>query len=230
MCGRFVLATRIEAISDQFMAQPTCEWSASYNIAPSQSVVTVCLGVGDERQLHRMRWGFIPHWAKQESYLDTQWINARSETAAKKPAFRQAMAHRRCVIIADGFYEWDKQSELKQPYYIQTLDSQPFAIAGIWERWVQSDGHSLISCAMLTTAATSPVSRIHARMPLLVGQAAISSWLDLAQHDAPKALAALTDTSSSVLSLYPVTPEMNNPRFNSSQCIQPYHKRDGSVD
>jgi putative SOS response-associated peptidase YedK len=159
MCGRYTLRTSVETLAQEFeITGPLPEVPVRYNIAPTQEVAAV-LTEDDERHLEMLRWGLIPSWAKDPG-IGNRMINARSETAAEKPSFRKAFKDHRCLILADGFYEWQKTNDGKQPYYIHMEDGSPFAFAGLWETW-NGNGEETRSCTILTTNANNLVGKIH---------------------------------------------------------------------
>jgi putative SOS response-associated peptidase YedK len=166
MCGRYTLRTPVETLAKEFgIIGPLPEVQARYNVAPTQEVVAV-LSEDALRHLEMLRWGLIPSWADDPA-IGSRMINARSETAAEKPFFRRAFKKSRCLILADGFYEWQKTANGKQPYYIRMEDGSPFAFAGLWESWGKH-GEEIRSCAILTTDANDLVGEIHHRMPVIL--------------------------------------------------------------
>ncbi|MFN2190460.1 MAG: SOS response-associated peptidase, partial [Candidatus Promineifilaceae bacterium] len=168
MCGRFTLVAPGEAIAELFDLTDIPSLVPRYNIAPTQPVAAVRLSqsTGD-RELTYFHWGLIPRWAK-DTKIGSRMINARSETAAEKPSFRSAFKYRRCLVPADGFYEWQKVNGGKQPVRIQMKNGDPFAIAGLWENWISSDGSEIDSCTLLTTEPNDLLRAVHNRMPVLL--------------------------------------------------------------
>ncbi len=162
MCGRFSLKANLSTITHRFgVLMPTAEsvtWTPHYNISPTKTVVVV----GDDgmRYLAQMRWGLIPSWAKDPA-IGNRMINARAETLAVKPAFRAALRKRRCLVVADGFYEWQKQGRVKQPFYIALKSRRPFGFAGLWDMWTSPDGKEIKSCTIITTEANDLLKPIH---------------------------------------------------------------------
>src|SRR5262245_35107324 len=175
MCGRFTLATSRAQLADLFRLAGGPELPLRYNIAPTQPVPVV-RAAGDGRALALARWGLIPRWATDPA-IGNRLINARSETVAEKPSFRDAFRKRRCLIPATGFYEWAKTAGGKQPYHFRLLDGRPFAFAGLWERWDRG-GEPVESCTILTTAANAVVRPVHERMPVILPAEAFAAWLD----------------------------------------------------
>ncbi len=157
------------------VAGPLPEFPLSYNVAPTQEVAAV-LAEGGERRLQMLRWGLIPSWA-DDPQIGSRMINARSETAAEKPSFRRAFPERRCLIPTDGFYEWQRTDNGKQPYYLRMKGGSPFAFAGLWEAWGK-DGEETLSCTILTTEANEVVGEVHHRTPVIVTPENYEVWLD----------------------------------------------------
>ncbi len=167
MCGRFTLSASATTLAAQFNLPDLPAWSPRYNIAPTQEVLAVLKPTDSaKRQSRLLRWGLIPMWAEGPS-VASRMINARAETVATKPAFRRAFRERRCLILADGFYEWQRQDHRKQPYYIRIREGRPFAFAGLWERWVPLDGQPLDSCTIITTVSNTLIQPLHVRMPVI---------------------------------------------------------------
>ncbi|HLO86843.1 MAG TPA: SOS response-associated peptidase [Nostocaceae cyanobacterium] len=221
MCGRFTLHLSSEALTAFFEIQEVTDIDARFNIAPTQNVVAVLQNQqSNRRYLHHLRWGLIPAWAKDAS-MGTKLINARAETAAQKPAFRSAFKHRRCLIVADGFYEWQKQGTKKQPFYFHLRDGQPFAFAGLWERWRNPDKEDIDSCTILTTGANELMQPIHDRMPVILHPEDYNLWLD-PQVQTPELLQPLLQPyPTAAMTAYPVSTWVNNARHDDSKCIVP---------
>ncbi|MDP8952934.1 MAG: SOS response-associated peptidase [Actinomycetota bacterium] len=190
----------------------------SYNVAPTQEVAAV-LVEGGERRLEMLRWGLIPSWA-DEPQIGSRMINARSETVSEKPSFRGAFRKRRCLIPADGFYEWQRTDNGKQPYHIHARDGSPFAFAGLWESWSGDEGE-IRSCTILTTEANEVVGEVHHRMPVIVAPEDYETWLDPDLHDADWLAPLLTPYPSEALEAYPVSRFVNNPSNNDERCVEP---------
>jgi putative SOS response-associated peptidase YedK len=178
MCGRYTLTTPLEGIRQAFEVEAGLNLMPRYNIAPTQEVVAVRAADEGRRQLVLLRWGLVPAWAKDRT-IASRLINARSESVAEKPSFRQAFAARRCLLPADGFYEWRKEGAAKQPYRITLADEQVFAFAGLWEHWRDPvAGEELETCTILTTEAHPSIAEIHPRMPVILPQGDYDTWLD----------------------------------------------------
>lgn len=217
MCGRYSFNQLAEAIADKFQVKEVPEISPRYNIAPTQQVATVLLNSeSSERQMKMLRWGLIPSWAK-DTKMGAKLINARGETVAEKPAFRAAFKKRRCLILADGFYEWHTQNGEKQPFYFRLENGEPFAFAGLWEHWEKGEGEPIESCTIITTEANELMRPIHDRMPVIIGSKNYEEWLD------PERVKTelLQPYPTEEMIYYPVSTEVNNPKNDRSECIQP---------
>ena len=222
MCGRYSQTQSGDAIAAVFNLETPPEVAPRYNIAPTQSVSAVITTTETPVPQHRwLRWGLIPRWAKDKA-IGNRLINARAETVAEKPSFRSAFKQRRCLIVADGFYEWQRldQGKTKQPYFIHLKASPPFAFAGLWESWQdQSNGEVIDSCTILTTTPNPLMSAIHNRMPVILPPAAYAPWLDPTLAD-PVALAPLLRPfDAEAMASYPVSPHVNNPRHDDPACL-----------
>lgn len=217
MCGRFTLRQSCETIAETFQVSELQEINPQYNIAPSNAIATIILD--SQKQLKWMRWGLIPSWAKDES-IGNRMINARAETLSEKPSFRNAFKKRRCLILADGFYEWQKTEKQKQPYYFQLKDGKPFAFAGLWERWQPQDGETITSCTIITTEANELVEAIHDRMPVILSANAYDQWLD-PQSSQSELTSFLKPYDAQAMEGYPVSPVVNRPSYNQPECIKP---------
>jgi putative SOS response-associated peptidase YedK len=203
MCGRFTLGATAADLARQFDLPTVPDWTPRYNVAPSQTVAAVIQHQETgNREFQGLRWGLVPSWAKDPA-IGNRMINARSETAATKPAFRKALRERRCLILADGFYEWKREGARKQPYYLTLRDGQPFAFAGLWDRWHPPEGASRETCAILTTAANDLVRSVHDRMPVILPPEAYDGWLDTTVRDADHVQALLTPYPAEAMSTYP---------------------------
>ena len=220
MCGRFTFAQSDETIAELFHLAEVPPLSPRYNIAPTQSVPVVMETAEDKtRQFKLLHWGLIPSWAK-DSKMGAKLINARAETVDEKPAFRAAFKKRRCLVLADGFYEWQQQNGKKQPFYFRLQDGQPFAFAGLWEHWEGAEGEAIESCTILTTEANDLLQPIHDRMPVILDAKDYEKWLDptVQKPDALKSL--LKPYRSEAMTLYPVSAKVNNAKYESPNCIE----------
>ncbi|NJL87634.1 MAG: SOS response-associated peptidase [Leptolyngbyaceae cyanobacterium SM1_1_3] len=220
MCGRYTQSHSGEAIAAAFELAAVPTVTVSYNIAPTQ-LVSVVLAAESGRQHSLMRWGLVPGWAKDPS-IGNRLINARAETVHEKPSFRTAFRRRRCLVIADGFYEWHrlKDSKTKQPYYFQRRDRQLFAFAGLWEHW-QNEQEAISSCTLLTTQPNSLLAPVHDRMPVMLPAEVYDRWLN-PQEQRPESLQPLlVPYTATEMQRYPVSQQVNNPSHNSLSCIEP---------
>ena len=221
MCGRYTLKTPVERLSEQFQFPKVIPLKPRYNIAPSQSAAVVRLLPGDtDRTLAMLRWGLLPAWVKDPAKVQ-QPINAKAETAAEKPMFRDAFKRRRCLVPADGFYEWKQEGGRKQPVYIHMKDGEPFAIAGLWEHWEGEDGQVIESCTLLTTEPNDLLAPIHNRMPVILDPTDYEQWLDPDIQDATRLKPLLCPYTPDEMTWYPVNLRVNNPKHDDPLCIEP---------
>ena len=223
MCGRFTLTTSKQQLAEAFAEfAPPKSISPRYNIAPSQPVAVVP-NTG-QNQIDFFIWGLIPSWAKDPK-IGNRLINARAETLAEKPSFRAAYRRRRCLVLADGFFEWRKQSDkTKVPMYIQMASQTPFAFAGLWEEWHSDYGDQLLSCTIITTEPNELLASIHNRMPVILPPEAFDQWLDPAEQPASRLQPLLQPFPADQMAAYPVSTFVNNPRNESEQCIAPLNQ------
>ena len=221
MCGRFTLATPAQEVAEHFGLTEVPALSPRYNIAPAQSIAVVRRPDSDEAPLLELRrWGLIPSWAKDPG-IGSRMINARLETAAEKPAFRAAFRRGRCLVPADGFYEWKPHPKRRRPHHVRLVTGELFGMAGLFESWKSPEGESVGSCTLLTTAASPAMSPLHDRMPILVDPEHYRKWLDPDLQE-PDAILSLTRSSiSEGLVFHPVSFRVNNPRNDDSACIEP---------
>ncbi|MFB2880460.1 SOS response-associated peptidase [Floridanema aerugineum] len=221
MCGRYSFTQVAEAIADKFQVKEVPPLSPRYNIAPTQQIATVSVNSeSSERQFKMLRWGLIPSWAK-DAKMGAKLINARAETVAEKPAFRSAFKKRRCLILADGFYEWKTQDGEKQPFYFRWENGEPFAFAGLWEHWEKGEGEPIESCTILTTEANELMRPIHDRMPVILEPKNYEQWLDPEAKKIELLQSFLQPYPSEEMTAYPVSTKVNNPKNDRSECIQP---------
>jgi len=221
MCGRFTLIAPGEAVAELFQLTDIPNLAPRYNIAPTQPVAAVRVAEkSGNRELTHFYWGLIPRWAKDPS-IGSRMINARSETAAEKPSFRVAFKYRRCLVPADGFYEWQKLNGQKQPLRIQMEDGGPFAIAGLWERWASADGSEIESCTLLTTEPNELLQDVHNRMPVILAPQDFDLWLDPGAQHPGEVQHLLRPYPAGEMSYYPVSAHVNNPRNEDPLCIEP---------
>jgi len=218
MCGRFTLRSSNKDIAEAFGVLAADDLAAHYNIAPSHQVAAV-RAVASVRQLAFLQWGLIPAWADDPA-IGNRLINARAETVATKPAFRQAFKDRRCLVVADGFFEWKRDGRRKQPFYIARRDGRPFGFAGLWEHWRRGE-LAIDSCTVITTEPNETTRPVHDRMPVIVPPADYDQWLDPALHDAARLQALLRPCPADDLVAIPVSPLVNSPKNDSAECIGP---------
>ena len=220
MCGRYAITSAPEAIRALFAYLEQPNFPARYNVAPTQPIPIVRLHEG-RRQFALVRWGLIPPWVKDPKTFSLV-INARGDSVLDKPAFRNAMRRRRCLIPADGFYEWKEMGKgPRQPFFIHRKDGEPFAFAGLWETWTGPNGEELETAAIVTTDANRDIRHIHARMPVIVAPDAYDFWLDCANIDAPTAAAVIAPAPDAVLEAYPVSMAVNRHANDDASLIAP---------
>lgn len=223
MCGRYTLHSPKQLIVEHFKLSDGIAIEPRYNIAPSQEVPVIRLDEEGNRELVRLRWGLIPFWA-EEAKTGYSMINARAETVASKPAYRAAFRKRRCLLPADGFYEWKTGDRGKQPYHIRMQDHAIFAFAGLWEHWEGEDGQVIESCTIIVTDANERLRSIHDRMPVILDEGNYSQWLDRENIDARQARQLLTPYPGDRLEIYPVSTRVNSPAHDEESCIAPQDK------
>lgn len=225
MCGRYVSATPPDQIAAYFEAEaPEALLQASYNVAPTSDVYAV-LSDGSIRHVDAFHWGLVPLWAKDPK-IGSKMINARAETLAEKNAFKSAFKRRRCLIPADGFYEWRKDPDApktakKQPYFIHSPDGEPYAFAGLWEVWrgPNKDQEPLRSCTIITTTPNEPMAAIHDRMPVILPRSAWSTWLDRDIDDLALLGKLLVPAPAETITMHTVSTEVNNVRNNDKHLV-----------
>ncbi len=223
MCGRFVQKSPIEILQQNFNIRTTdSDIIPNYNVAPTQKIFTI-IKHDNENKLEKFHWGLVPFWAKDIS-IGSRMINARAETVSQKPSFRNAFRKRRCLIPADGFYEWKGEKGNKQPYYITTSSDKPFAFAGLWESWTdkESDEESVYkSCTIITTAASESIREIHHRMPVILDPKFHEKWLNPDIQDSKELQLIINDDIIHDMKLYPVSKLVNSVKNNNPSCIKP---------
>jgi putative SOS response-associated peptidase YedK len=217
MCGRFTMKNPQRIHPELFGLESLPELHAHYNIAPSQPVATV-RETDAGRAVVTPKWGFIPSWAKEPGRMP---INARSETVATSPLFRGAFKHKRGLVLADGFFEWQKSGKHKQPYLIGRVDDQPFAVAALWDAWENPEGEVVETATLLTTAPNDLMKPLHDRMPVILNAKDFDLWLDPKAKDAGKLQDLLKPCDSDILKAYPVSTWVNNPRHDDPKCVEP---------
>jgi len=222
MCGRFVGFRRLEELKAHFPIDASdVQWTQNFNVAPTQEVLAI-LRDREINRLVRLHWGLVPFWAK-DSTIGGKLINARSETVATKPSFRAAFRKRRCLILADGFYEWKGKSGHKQPMFLTLHHKEPFAFAGLWEAWDDRGrlDQSYRSCAILTRAASESMKPIHHRMPVILKPDAYTAWLDPNNHDVDTLEEIMCHRIYTDLTSVPVSKQVNSIRNNRPENILP---------
>lgn len=221
MCGRFTLTVDPAELIDEFgdYTFPP-QFAPRFNIAPSQPVLAI---PNDEsNQADFFQWGLIPFWAKDPS-IGNRLINARGETLAEKPSFRGSYKYKRCLILTDGFYEWNKQpgSKTKTPYFIHMKDRQPFAFAGLWDEWHSSDGSQVRTCTIITTSPNELVKALHNRMPVILPRDSYGQWLSNTPQTPENLDPLIKPYPSAEMAAYPVSTLVNNPKNDHAACVVP---------
>ncbi len=220
MCGRFTLSTDLAHLQlafqiDQIKAEPT----PSFNVAPTHAVSVLVQRQGSNT-LEMMHWGLIPVWAK-DPQIGSKMINARVETVAEKPSFKRLLKNQRCLILADGFYEWREDSGKKSPMFIRLRSQEPFGFAGLFDMWKSPEGETVTSCTIITTAANELMRPFHHRMPIILPKSVHAKWLDPALQDSADLLPLLQPYPAEEMEAYPVSTRVNSPSHNSPECIEP---------
>jgi putative SOS response-associated peptidase YedK len=221
MCGRFTLFEAEKILSREFGVSGIPTLSPRYNIAPSQPVAAVrATPAGSGREIALLRWGLIPSWSK-DSAIGNRLINARAETAREKPSFRNAFRRHRCLIPANGFYEWQRLERGKQPYFVRMRDERLFAFAGLWDRWGSPDTGVIETCTILTTVANAVLAPIHDRMPVILPPTEYARWLDPALQDTDSLAPLLVPFPPGNMLALPVSTRVNTPTMDDESCIAP---------
>jgi putative SOS response-associated peptidase YedK len=222
MCGRYRLSRRKQIIEEYFESAPwDDDWNPRYNIAPTQPVPVIRQHPKEPvRRISLMRWGLIPHWAKDCS-IAASTINAKSETAATKPAFRDPLKFRRCLIPADGFYEWKKTGTSKQPFCFEVRDGDMFAFAGLWDGWKDSSGQWVKTCSILTTTPNAITATAHNRMPVILRRDSYDLWLDPAMQNVAAISELLKPFDARLMRCFPVSSRINHVTNDDKECSRP---------
>ena len=219
MCGRYAFFSPAEAVKRIFALDEVPELEPRYNISPTQPVPAVRAGEEGARAFAMLHWGLVPKWAKERA-IGNRMINARSESLAEKPSFRDAFRKRRCLVLADGWYEWQVTPDGKQPWFIRMKDARPLAFAGLWERWKDpKDGALLESCTIVTTDASQSIRKIHERMPVVLAEADRDRWLDTAFSETDKLSELLRPYEPKALEAWPVSRQVNAPKNQGPELI-----------
>jgi putative SOS response-associated peptidase YedK len=221
MCARYTLATPASTLARLFDVDVLVDLIPRYNIAPSQLIPAVRLNMQNERELVMFRWGLIPSWASDPS-LGNKHLNARAETVGERPSFREAIRHRRCIIPADGFYEWQEtESGKKQPFLIRRSRPGTMAFAGIWDCWVGPDDRMIESCSILTTNANKLLKPLHDRMPVILEPSEYFRWMDRDITGIEQLQPMMRTLPDDEVSFFPVSMKVNNARFDDPVCVEP---------
>lgn len=220
MCGRYTLYSHEDDLAALFEVE-TYPLTPRYNIAPTQDVPVIRQRQAGEREMSAMRWGLVPHWVKEPASFKANLFNARSESAAEKPSFRDAMRSGRCILPASGFYEWQKTTGGKKPHHVVRVDGQPMAFAGLWAHNGRG-GQALNSCTILTTAANEDVATLHDRMPVILEREAWARWLDAEEADPQRLEDLMVPALPGTLRMYPVGREVGNARVDKPELCQPW--------
>jgi putative SOS response-associated peptidase YedK len=228
MCGRYVITSSPATIKALFGYPEQPNFPPRYNVAPTQPIPIVRVHEG-KRQFVLMRWGLIPAWVKDPKAFSLL-INARSDSVIDKPAFRNAMRRRRCLIPADGFYEWRETNGRKQPYFVHLRAGGPFGFAGLWETWTGPNGEELDTAAIVTTTANRTLSPIHDRMPVILPPEAFHLWLDCAKVDAQTATALLVPARDDLVEAYEISSAVNRVANDSESLLAPATAADVAAD
>ncbi len=221
MCGRFTLASDPAAVQAAFPGVEGAEQlAARYNVAPTQAVAVI--RNNGLYRIEMLQWGLIPSWAKDPA-IGSRLINARAETLAEKPSFRTAFRRRRCLILADGFYEWrtDPTARRKTPIYIRLKSGQPFAFAGLWEEWRTPNGEALPTCTIVTTTPNELLETVHNRMPVILPHAAHDRWLAQGEQDTAGLAELLRPFPAEEMEAVPVSTRVNDPRYDAAELLNP---------
>ena len=214
MCGRFAFYSPSEATAALFGVDGALAVEARYNIAPTAFVAAIRKDSEQQRELVMLRWGLVPSWARDPA-IGNRMINARAETVAEKPSFREAFKHRRCVVLADGFYEWHRDGDVKTPYFISLKSGEPFALAGLWENWQDRESdESLQTTALITVAANDFMQPLHHRMPVILQPDTVNEWMSGANDCLEEAA-----SRAPALRAWPVNRRVNNARNQGKELI-----------
>ena len=221
MCGRIVRTSPAEALAAEFDAEPpaTVDARPRWNLCPGEDLLIV-VQKGEQRRMGTVRWGLVP-WFARSPDDGPRSINARAENVATRPPFRDAFRRRRCLVTADGFYEWRREGRTRQPFFVRLRSHRPMGLAGLWERWRPPDGPPLLTGLVITCPATGRLASVHDRMPVILDPEAAARWLDPNLDDPAVLRALLVPYADEALELYPVSPLVNSPRNDSPECLQP---------
>ncbi|USK92098.1 SOS response-associated peptidase [Rossellomorea marisflavi] len=218
MCGRFSLIESVHELQQQFEFDLSADLQPRFNIAPSQEVFSI-ISDGKKRRGGMLRWGLVPHWAK-EAKIGYKMINARAEGINEKPSFREPFRKKRCLIIADGFFEWKKVDDRKQPYRFVMKDGKPFAFAGLWETWKKGDA-PLHTCTIITTTPNALTEDVHDRMPVILKRTDYARWLDPSNQAVDELKSLLVPYPAEEMELYAVSELVNSPKNDVADVLSP---------
>ena len=218
MCGRFAFFSPREAVQEYFGIDVPFALEPRYNVAPSQEIAVIRQPADTEPEAAMLKWGLVPFWAK-DAAIGARMINARAETVAQKPAFRQAFKRRRCVILADGFYEWHTEDGRKTPYFISLKTDRPFAMPGLWESWDKTDQPPLQTCAIITTTASKSIGKLHDRMPVILDGPTATDWIR-AERNPDALIEMLKSYDDEDIQAWPVNRTVNNPANQGPTLIE----------
>ena len=217
MCGRYTLKSGGQQVAEAFGLAEFPDLQERYNIAPTQPVPVV---LDNDKRLETMHWGLIPSWADDPS-IGIRMINARAETVSEKPSYRSAFKRRRCLVVADGFYEWKKTDDGKQPYYLRLTDGSPFGFAGLWETWNVEGGEEIRSCTIITTEPNEISAEVHNRMPVILPPELYDAWLDPDNDDREELLTMLAPYPAEEMEAYPISRRVSSPANDGPGVLQP---------
>jgi len=221
VCGRYAFFSPAEAVRRVFGVETVPLLEARYNVAPTQAVPVVREREPGQREVALLHWGLVPSWARDKS-IGNRMINARAETLAEKPAYRRAYRDRRCLVLADGWYEWQTSAGGKQPWFISARDRQPLGLAGLWETWRDpGTGDVLESCTIITRDAPGRLGEIHHRMPAVVPPGGMAEWLGARPHDAGALSRWLNEAQEGDFEAWPVSRAVNDPRHEGAELVEP---------
>jgi putative SOS response-associated peptidase YedK len=218
MCGRYAQRTDPKRLAKEFKVAEVPEVEPRYNIAPTQAILGV-VEAADGREMKFYKWGLVPSWAKDKS-MGARLINARSETIQEKPSFREAFKQRRCIIPADGFYEWQRTEGGKQPFFFRMQDERPFGFAGLWDRWEGIGGEVIHSCTILTTEANDVLRPVHDRMPVILHPEEYALWLEADVRERESLMELLRPYPAEEMVGYSVSASINSPRNQGAELIE----------
>jgi len=222
MCGRFVMHLAITEVTEEFdVYDVEWIWEPSYNIAPGQNIAGILKKDGN-KSLTTLRWGLIPSWAKEEA-IGYRMINARAETLTQKPTFSRPFKTQRCIIPANGFYEWrqEETKKRKTPFYVQLGSGKPMGFAGLYDTWKSQDGKIITSCTIITTTPNEIIAPLHNRMPVIIESNKREMWLDKTIQDPHELMPLLKPYDAHDMEAFEVSDRVNSPKFNSPDCIKP---------